>query len=134
MTISDADRRLIEAALSAMEHSYSPYSGFKVGAAVRTPDGKTYAACNVENASYGLTVCAERAAVFKMISEGGTKIEALALVSRNDDPITPCGACRQIINEFAAADCRIICYSKNQTRIYRIDELLPDSFKSSDLT
>lgn len=92
--------QLLEAAWKARENSYSPYSKFKVGAAVLGADGKVYAGCNIENASYGMTVCAERTAIFKMVSEGCRKFAALAVVGGNDEDGAPCLACRQVMTEF----------------------------------
>lgn len=92
--------QLIEAAWKARENSYSPYSRFKVGAAVLGVDGKVYTGCNIENASYGMTVCAERTAIFKMVSEGCPKFAALAVVGGNDGDGAPCLACRQVMTEF----------------------------------
>lgn len=92
--------QLIEAAWKARENSYSPYSRFKVGAAVLGIDGKVYTGCNIENASYGMTVCAERTAIFKMVSEGCKKFTALAVVGGLDEDGAPCLACRQVMTEF----------------------------------
>lgn len=94
--------QLIAAAWKARENSYSPYSKFKVGAAVLGADGKLYTGCNIENASYGMTVCAERTAIFKMVSEGCKKFTALAVVGGNDEDGAPCLACRQVMTEFCA--------------------------------
>ena len=93
-------KKLIEAARQAREKAYAPYSRFKVGAAVLTSDGKIYTGCNIENASYGMSNCAERTAIFKAVSEGETKLEALAVIGDTNTPISPCGACRQVIAEF----------------------------------
>jgi len=95
---------LIEAAERALEYAYAPYSGFAVGAAVLTGSGNVYDGCNVENASYGLTVCAERVAIFKAVSEGERTIVALAVVADSKDVVRPCGACLQVIKEFAKPD------------------------------
>lgn len=91
-------------ALHAREQAYAPYSGFKVGAAVMGGSGRVYTGCNVENASYGLTLCAERVAVLKAISEGETHIRAVAIVAGGDLPARPCGACLQVIWEFTLPD------------------------------
>ncbi len=132
--MSQGDSKLVDSAFDALKRAYSPYSKFRVGAALMTTNGNIYNGCNVENASYGLTICAERNAVFKMISSGETKIESVAVVSESDSIITPCGACRQVIREFADDDCRIICASPNEVRVFTLYELLPFSFKPSDLT
>jgi len=99
--MSTRDDELIEAATKALEHSWSPYSGFRVGAALRTRSGGIYCGTNVENASYGLTACAERVAVFKAVSEGERDFVALALVCDGEEPVPPCGACLQVLREFA---------------------------------
>ena len=93
-------QRLINRAIVARETSYSPYSHFGVGAALLCEDGRIYEGCNIENASYGLTNCAERTAIFKAVSEGQTKFKALAVVADTEGPCAPCGACRQVISEF----------------------------------
>ncbi len=92
--------QLIEAAWQARENAYSPYSQFMVGAAVLGEDGRIYTGCNIENASYGMTVCAERTAIFKMVSEGCRKFKALAVVGGCDVDSAPCMACRQVMTEF----------------------------------
>ena len=94
--------QLIEAAWKARENAYAPYSQFMVGAAVLGEDGKVYTGCNIENASYGMTVCGERTAIFKMVSEGCRKFVALAVVGGNDGDGAPCNGCRQVMTEFCA--------------------------------
>ena len=89
--------RLIQEAIEARKQAYTPYSQFKVGAAVLTADGNVFRGCNIENASYGLTNCAERTAIFKAISEGEPKVKAIAIVADTEGPVSPCGACRQVI-------------------------------------
>jgi cytidine deaminase len=133
MKVSDHDKTLIDSAIKAMQNSYSPYSNFRVGAAARTVNGNIYSGCNVENASYGLTICAERTALCKMASEGERDVESIAVVCDAGRIITPCGTCRQFIREFAGDDCPIICASGDEVEIYTLGELLPASFKPSDL-
>ncbi|MCP4632897.1 MAG: cytidine deaminase [candidate division Zixibacteria bacterium] len=133
MKVSENDSVLIESAINALQNSYSPYSKFRVGAAVRSKSGNIFTGCNVENASYGLTICAERTALGNMVSEGETEVEAIAVVSDAGSIITPCGACRQFLREFANDDCRIICASGDDVEVYSLNELLPESFKPSDL-
>jgi cytidine deaminase len=102
-TLSESDKiRLLDAAREALPHAYAPYSGVKVGAAVLTEKGKVYSSGNVENASYGLSLCAERAAIAVAVAAEGPemRIKALAVVSEQAGPFAPCGACRQVINEF----------------------------------
>jgi cytidine deaminase len=100
LTAKDAHPRLVKAAKAAMERAYSPYSGVKIGAAVLTSDGRVFTGCNIENSSYGLSLCAERTAIFKSVSEGGRDIVAIAVVGRSEEYTAPCGACRQVMAEF----------------------------------
>jgi cytidine deaminase len=93
----DEEKRLVDAARKARENASAPYSGFKVGAALLAEDGSVFGGCNVESASYGLTVCGERTAVFKAVSEGTRKFRAVAVVTASDPPAAPCGACRQVL-------------------------------------
>ena len=94
------DQELIDTARKYREFSYSPYSKFKVGAAVLTKKGNVYGGCNIENSSYPVTNCAERTAIFKAVSEGEKEIEAIALIADTEGPCSPCGACRQVMGEF----------------------------------
>ena len=119
--------KLLEAAIKAAEHSYSPYSGFPVGAAVLTPSGKIYCGTNVENASYGATICAERVAVFKAISEGEDKILALAVYSSAADYAYPCGMCLQVLSEFAE-DIPVVIAGNSGQKNFKLSELLPHRF------
>lgn len=105
---------LIHRAIRAKETSYSPYSKFRVGAAVLTDDGEIFSGCNVENASYGLAICAERNAIFQMAFAGKRTIAAVAVSSDETSFITPCGACRQVISEFAGANTEIVLISKRK--------------------
>ncbi|MEG6585830.1 cytidine deaminase [Dendrosporobacter sp. 1207_IL3150] len=123
---------LIEAAVKARDNAYAPYSKFKVGAAVIGVDGKIFSGCNIENASYGLTNCAERTAIFKAVSEGITEIKAIAIIADTVNPTAPCGACRQVIAEFGIDEI-ILCNIKGEHKIVSLDELLPFSFKKNDL-
>lgn len=124
--------KLVEKAYEAMNYSYSPYSNFKVGAALLTATGKVYTGCNVEFASLGATNCAERTAIFKAISEGEQKFTAIAVVSSSGDFTYPCGICRQVIVEFGK-DIDIIVAKGYDYEVYKIDELLPKSFTQIDL-
>eukprot|EP00831_Metopus_contortus_P070504 TRINITY_DN6405_c0_g1_i2.p3 TRINITY_DN6405_c0_g1~~TRINITY_DN6405_c0_g1_i2.p3 ORF type:complete len:123 (-),score=20.62 TRINITY_DN6405_c0_g1_i2:136-504(-) len=101
-------KKLIKTALEYKEKAYSPYSNFKVGAAVLFESGKVYGGCNIENASFGATNCAERTAIFKGISEGETEIKAIAIVGRLEEYTYPCGICRQVISEFACENMDVI--------------------------
>lgn len=123
-------KKLVERARWAMNNSYVPYSKFPVGACAISNDGKLITGSNIENASYGLTMCAERVALFKAYSEGITNIKALAVVGNTLEPISPCGACRQVISELAG-DVILYLSNKNASKIKKvtIDELLPYRFK-----
>ncbi len=124
-------RELIEAARAARENAYAPFSHFQVGAAVRTRAGRLIGGCNVENASYGLTVCAERVAIFKAISEGEREFDAIAVVTDADRPTPPCGACRQIIWEMCGNVEVVLANLKGQMEIHRMKDLLPLPFDKS---
>ena len=121
---------LLEAARRAMEHAYAPYSKFKVGSALLTADGKIFPGCNVENASYGLTNCAERTAIFSAIAQSGPelKIRAIAVVNNQDTPCSPCGACRQVIYQFGP-EATVIFLSSAGWKELSIIELLPEGFR-----
>lgn len=125
-------------ALLAREKAYVPYSSFAVGAALLSKSGKIYTGCNVENASYGLTNCAERTAFFKAISEAtsneDSSFEALLIIGETEAPISPCGACRQVIFEFCEQEMPVYLYNmKGDNRITTVGELLPGGFGPSDL-
>lgn len=122
------DKALIEKAKKARLKAYAPYSKSKVGAALLTRSGKVYTGANVENASYGLTICAERAAVIKAVNDGHRDFVKIAVVTDENPPATPCGACRQFLAEFVK-DLKVICANlKGKTEIYTLKELLPDAF------
>jgi cytidine deaminase len=126
--------RLLEAARLVRLNAHAPFSGFQVGAALETVDGQVITGCNVENATYGLTVCAERVAVFKAISEGHRRFIRVAVVADTDQPTPPCGACRQILWEFGG-DLEVILGNLDaQTARHRLAELLPFPFDASLLT
>ncbi len=123
-------QNLVKKALEAREKAYCPYSKFKVGAALITDTNKIYTGANVENASYGLTVCAERNAVFKAVNDGERKIKAIAIVADTPDVCSPCGACRQVIYEFSDEDTIVIMTNlKGDVVVKKIDELLPYGFR-----
>ncbi len=131
---------LINAAISARKKAYAPYSGYAVGAALLTADERIYTGCNIENASYGATVCAERTAIFKAVSEGRNKCRAIAVVgSPKGDAITqyayPCGICRQVMREFAQSEDFIIIVAKSleEYQCFTLDQLLPESFGPENL-
>ena len=125
-------QQLIECAIEARQQSYSPYSNFAVGAALLCEDGTIYKGCNIENASYGLTNCAERTAIFKAISEGHRKFKALAVVADTEGPCSPCGACRQVMKEFKIPTI-IMANLMGHMEIVSIEDLLPFSFSDCDV-
>ncbi|HLJ40669.1 MAG TPA: cytidine deaminase [Candidatus Acidoferrales bacterium] len=127
------EEKLVAAARQARERAHAPFSEFRVGAAVRTKSGRTFGGCNVENASYGLTICAERVAIFKAISEGEREFEAIAVVTDTDTLTPPCGACRQIIWEFCGDVPVILANLKGKVERESSAKLLPRPFDSSNL-
>ena len=131
-----SDGELVAAARAARERAYAPYSGFRVGAALRTDQGEVVAGANVENASYGLAICAERAAVAAAIALGHCRFEAIAVAGPGPDPVTPCGACRQVLREFPrGVDLEVLCAGEVGERLLvtTLGALLPDSFGPDSL-
>lgn len=132
-------RRLVTQAKEMLKYSYTPYSGFKVGAALLCSNGKVVGGCNIENAAYGPTNCAERTAFFKAVSEGIRSFEAIAIVGGPDGKIRdfcpPCGVCRQVMMEFCRPDDFLIILtdSQNTIRVYTLAELMPEGFGPSNL-
>lgn len=124
---------LIAAAKRARENAHAPYSNFRVGAALRGSSGKVFGGCNVENATYGLTVCAERVAIFKAISEGEHGFDAVAVVTDTDALTSPCGACRQLIWEFCGDVPVVLCNLKGKMEVLQMRDLFPKPFDSSSL-
>ncbi|WEK54142.1 MAG: cytidine deaminase [Candidatus Cohnella colombiensis] len=125
--------QLIQTAIDARKQAYAPYSGFQVGAALLS-GGKIYGGCNIENASYGLTNCAERTAVFKAVSEGNTKIEVIAIVADTDGPVSPCGACRQVLAEFSDHNTTIYLTNLHgDIEEWTMAQLLPGAFQATDM-
>jgi cytidine deaminase len=134
MTHRTTDAELVEKARAVRDRAYAPYSGFSVGAALLGRSGAVYTACNVENAAYPLTICAERAAVAKAVSEGERSFEAIAVVTSTG--ASPCGACRQVLREFAGpeGDLRVIVADlEGNIQTYTIAQLLPVGFTSDQL-
>ena len=131
MSVGSAEEtrlRLIEAARKAAENAYAPYSGFRVGAAVLGEDDRIFVGCHVENASYGLTLCAERVAIFQAVANGAPHISALVVYTPTETPTPPCGACRQVLLEFAPG-AEVICVCDGASKlITTASELLPHSF------
>ncbi len=124
---------LFDFAVKATEKSYSKYSGFRVGAALLTAQGRIFTGCNIENASYSMTVCAERTAVFKAVSEGITEFSAIAVAGSSTDdfskPCVPCGACLQVLSEFCGKDFQVIL----SDGVYRLSDFLPYSFSGENI-
>lgn len=127
------EQELIEAATAVRENAFAPYSDFRVGAAVETESGDIYTGCNIESASYGLTVCAERVAIWKGISRGEKKFARIAVVVDTDELTPPCGACRQIIWEFCGDVPVILANLHSKTETVQMAELLPRAFDSKFL-
>ncbi len=123
---------LIERAKATIDNAYAPYSKFKVAAAVKTKSGKIYTGVNVENASYGLTVCAERVAIFKAVSEGDRDIEVVVVYTDTEEPTPPCGACRQVIAEFNP-EALVVMASREKVVTAKLSELLPHVFTGRSL-
>lgn len=125
---------LIELAQKTMSHAYAPYSQFKVGCAVKSQSGKTFVGCNIENSSYGATVCAERVAIFAMVASGETALKELTLVSSSKDPVVPCGMCLQVISEFGS-ECELTCFSNDgkTSKKFSLKDLLPHGFSKKSL-
>ncbi|MBQ9090659.1 MAG: cytidine deaminase [Anaerotignum sp.] len=127
------DEKLVALAKEAMEYAYVPYSHFKVGAALLAKDGTVFKGCNIENASYGATNCAERTAIFKAVSEGYREFDAIAIVASSGDYASPCGICRQVLFEFLP-DGKVILDSEEKGMVtYFVRELLPCGFSSKDI-
>ena len=128
-----ADQELIDAAIAVRENAYAPFSEFRVGAALETDDGDIIDGCNVESASYGLTVCAERVAIWKAISQGKRKIKHIAVVADTEELTPPCGVCRQIIWEFGGDIPVILANLKGKTEVLQMRDLLPRAFDTKFL-
>jgi cytidine deaminase len=122
-------KELIQQAIKAREQAYAPYSRFPVGAAVLTEDNHYFLGCNIENASYGLTICAERTAIFKAISEGFHHFQGIAVVADTKSPVSPCGACRQVLAEFCSPDMKVWLANLNgDVTETSVSQLLPNAF------
>ncbi len=121
--------KLIKAAKQASKFAYAPYSKFKVGAAIITDKGKIYTGANIENASYGLTVCAERVTIFKAITDGEKKFKVIAIYTNTKNFTVPCGACLQVMQEFSPKLYVILINGKNEIKQYNLSSLLPHAFE-----
>jgi cytidine deaminase len=133
MTLGPGDEDLVKVASLARQRAHAPYSKYKVGAAIRTARNKVHAGANVENASYGLTVCAERTAVFAAVNAGDTKLDTIAIVIDGDRLPSPCGACRQVLAEFAPEMRVVLATTGGLRKATTLRELLPDPFLPKDL-
>ncbi len=128
------EQQLIEEAKKAREMAYVPYSKFQVGAALLTSDGRVFRGCNIENAAYSMCNCAERTALFKAYSEGERDFTMMAVIADSDRPVTPCGACRQVISELCPKDMVVICTNLNgDVTQTTVEALLPGAFSKEDL-
>lgn len=121
------NQKLLELADKAKENAYAPYSGFQVGAAVLTEDGTVYTGCNVENASYGAAICAERTAMVQAVAHGARKFVKIAIASSGHETVYPCGICLQVMHEFNP-EMRVICQSQQGFEVYQLSELMPKGF------
>lgn len=119
--------RLVLAARGMQEHAYCPYSNYRVGAALEAQDGTVFLGCNVENASYGLTICAERAAVLAAVGAGARRFKRIVIATDSEPPGPPCGACRQVLAEFGS-ELEVESVGPSQSKRWRIGDLLPDAF------
>lgn len=131
--MTESDRALLAAAIDAQTKAHCPFSRYPVGAAVRTAGGQVFTGCNVESASFSLTCCAERVAVFKAVSEGQKQIVACAIVTAEQRPVPPCGACRQVLFEFGAEMRLVLGNTAGEIRIASLNELLPEGFSQEQL-
>jgi cytidine deaminase len=128
------EKELLKEALKAREFAYVPYSKFKVGAALVAKDGQIFHGCNIENAAYSMTNCAERTALFKAYSDGITEFDTLVVTADTDGPVSPCGACRQVISELCDADMEVILTNlKGDIQRITVKDLLPGAFSPKDL-
>lgn len=132
--LGPGDEELVKVASLARQRAHAPYSTYKVGAAIRTARNKVHAGANIENASYGLTVCAERTAAFAAVNAGDTRFEAIAIVIDDDRLPSPCGACRQVLAEFAPAMRVILATTGGQRKVTTLAELLPEPFLPANLS
>ena len=132
--VTDDDRTLLEAALEVQERAHCPFSRYPVGSAVRTEEGEIFTGCNVESASFSLTCCAERVAVFKAVSEGHKRIMACSIVTIEDKPAPPCGACRQVLYEFGGNIRLILGNRRGDVRVLSLGDLLPEGFTAEQLS
>lgn len=127
------NKELVKVAKKAMKNAYVPYSKFRVGAALETLDGKIFTGCNIENASFGGTNCAERTALFKAISEGSRKFTRIAIISDSNDFTYPCGICRQVLSEWGLDMEVIVANNNEEFRVHKLSEILPYAFTNENM-
>ncbi len=132
MHLKNDTKILVDVATEARNFSQAAFSGFRVGAAIETEDGKIFSGCNVESSSYGLTICAERVALTKALSEGYTRFTAIAVVGPINDYCPPCGACRQLLHDYAP-ELKIVLSNGKEIREHSLKELLPFAFEKTNL-
>ena len=123
------DSKLIKKAREARKKAYAPYSGYKVGSALLGKSGKIYTGCNVENASFGVSCCAERVALFKAVSEGEKRFDAIAVIANSEEPCYPCGICRQALLEFSSNMTVYMCNTHGKVETAKLKDLLPKTYK-----
>jgi cytidine deaminase len=126
-------QELFRAALEARERAHAPFSHFPVGAAIESEDGRIFGGCNVENSSYGLTICAERAAIFRAVAEGARRFTRIAVVADTDKPTPPCGACRQVLWDLCGDLEVVLSNLKGEVEVFRLANLLPRAFDATFL-
>lgn len=130
----NSDNDLIKKATEMLDLAYVPYSNFPVGAALLSKEGDIFTGCNIENAAYGLSICAERTAIFKAVSEGSRSFDKLVITGNTDGPISPCGSCRQVISEFCAPNMPVLLTNvRGDIAETTVAELLPGAFTPADL-
>jgi cytidine deaminase len=130
--LSETRKKLVEAARQARERAFAPYSGFSVGAALECRDGAIFTGCNIENSSYGLSLCAERVAIFKAVSEGRRDFVRIAVIADSHAPVRPCGACRQVISDLLGSQAEVIMANlSGAVDLKIVDEILPIPFDRS---
>ena len=130
--VQENETAVLTSAIAARQAAYAPYSGFKVGAALLGKSGRIYQGCNVENVAYGSSICAERTALVKAVSQGEREFVAIAIVADTKDPVAPCGACRQVLAEFAPHLKVVMANLKENKLIMTLDALLPAPFVKTD--
>jgi len=128
MLVEMDSEELVAAARAVQKRGFAPYSRYLVGAAVRGRSGAIYTGCNVENASYGATICAERAAICAMVAAGETRFDEVVVYTEAEPPATPCGICRQVLSEFAAPGAKVLVASPQSLRSFAFQQLLPEQF------